>query len=74
MTRCAQAPDGGPVRAVSLATIAFASSSVRAGRRPMAMSGMPVPLKSANQSSEAVFMYAVGTSLVGTKSWLPKPR
>src|SRR6185436_16754145 len=59
---------GTAVRAAILATIPFASSAVRAGMRPMASFGTPVFEKSANQSSEAVFIHFVGSRRVGTKS------
>jgi hypothetical protein len=47
---------------------------VLTGKRPVAMVGMPLSLKSENQSSEAVIRPVVGMIFVGTKSRWPKPR
>src|SRR5688572_16348355 len=56
-------PVGGAMpRCTSLLTTAVACAAVRTGRRPMAIAGMPVSLKSANQSSDEVFIQSVATS------------
>jgi hypothetical protein len=52
--------------ATSLATTARASLAVRTGMRPIAICGMPLSLKSTNQSSDAVLRTEMSTSFVGT--------
>ena len=44
------------------------------GNRPVAIVGMPLSLKSENQSSDAVIKPLDATIFVGTKSRCPKPR
>ena len=43
-------------------------TGMKGGSRPVAIVGMPLSLKSENQSSEAVIKLVVGTIFVGTKS------
>ena len=59
--------------AILLAT-RVASSAVLTGKRPVAIVGMPLSLKSENQSSDAVIRLVVGMIFVGTKSRWPNPK
>ena len=63
-----------PAQASVFATTAVACATVRAGMRPMAISGTPSRSASTNQSSDAVSIVAASMSFVGAKSKSPVPR